>query len=207
MRPTSCYDSVNRETTSWAHLSSSFYFLLAVLCVGLGSTLGSDDFLVAFGAGTAFGWGGWFASNTLKTKLPNVLDLLLSSSMFVYFGASIPWHSFTGDLDPGRLVGCWVLILLLRRIPVVLALKNWIPSIKTYSEALVAVHFGPMVVGARSSSPSKHGQDLRRRLHVFSLIHQSIHQINKPLIPCGPPYPSSSLAQSWSTVSPQRSSV
>lgn len=125
-----------------------FYFLLAILCVGLGSTLGSDDFLVAFGAGTAFGWDRWFASKTLKTELPNVLDLLLNSSMFVYFGASIPWHSFTGDLDPGRLVGCLVLILLLQRIPVVLALKNWIPSIKTYSEALFAGHFGPMGVGA-----------------------------------------------------------
>jgi NhaP-type Na+/H+ or K+/H+ antiporter len=125
-----------------------FYFLLAIFCVGIGSTLGSDDFLVAFGAGTAFGWDGWFASKTLKTKLPNVLDMLLNSSMFVYFGASIPWHSFKGDLGPGRLVACLVLILLLRRIPVVLALKKWIPNIKTYSEALFAGHFGPMGVGA-----------------------------------------------------------
>jgi sodium/hydrogen antiporter len=125
-----------------------FYFLLAILCVGVGSTLGSDDFLVAFGAGTAFGWDGWFASKALETKLPNVLDLLLNSSMFVYFGASIPWHSFTGNLGPGRLVVCLVLILLFRRIPVVLALKNWISDIKTYSEALFAGHFGPMGIGA-----------------------------------------------------------
>lgn len=125
-----------------------FYFLLAILCVGVGSTLGSDDFLVAFGAGTAFGWDGWFASKTLKTKLPNVLDLLLNSSMFVYFGASIPWQSFTGNLGPGRLVACLALILLLRRIPIVLALKRWMPDIKTYSEALFAGHFGPMGVGA-----------------------------------------------------------
>jgi sodium/hydrogen antiporter len=89
-----------------------FYFLLAILCVGVGSTLGSDDFLVAFGAGTAFGWDGWFASKTLKTELPNILDLLLNSSMFVYFGASIPWHSFTGSLGPGRLIACLLLILL-----------------------------------------------------------------------------------------------
>jgi sodium/hydrogen antiporter len=125
-----------------------FYFLLAILCVGVGSTLGSDDFLVAFGAGTAFGWDGWFASKTLKTRLPNVLDLLLNSSMFVYFGAIIPWHSFKGNLGLGRLVASLVLILLLRRIPIVLALKKWIPNIKTYSEALFAGHFGPMGVGA-----------------------------------------------------------
>ena len=31
-----------------------FYFLLALFCVGVASTLGVDDFLVAFGAGTGF---------------------------------------------------------------------------------------------------------------------------------------------------------
>lgn len=124
-----------------------FYFLLAILCVGAGSTLGSDDFLVAFGAGTAFGWDGWFSSKTVKTKLPNVLDLLLNSSMFVYFGASIPWHAFRHDLAAGKLFGCLILILLLRRIPIVLALKRWTPDIKTYTEALFCGHFGPMGVG------------------------------------------------------------
>ena len=125
-----------------------FYFLMAVLCVGVGSTLGADDFLVAFGAGTAFGWDGWFASKTEKARLPSVLDLLLNSTMFVYFGASIPWHSFQANLGAERLVACVLLILLFRRIPIVLALKRWIPDIKTYSEALFAGHFGPMGVGA-----------------------------------------------------------
>lgn len=84
----------------------------------------------------------------LKTKLPNVLDLLLNSSMLVYFGASIPWHSFTGDLGCGRLVGCLLLILPLQRTPVVLALKKWIPNIKAYSEVLFRGRFGPIGVGA-----------------------------------------------------------
>ena len=34
-----------------------FYFLLALFCIGVGSTLGIDDFLVCFGAGTGFAWG------------------------------------------------------------------------------------------------------------------------------------------------------
>ena len=125
-----------------------FYFVLAILCVGVGSTLGTDDFLVAFGAGAAFGWDGWFRSKTEKTRLPKILDLLLNSSMFVYFGASIPWHSFTGKLAAGKLFACVALILILRRIPILLALKRWTPDIKTYSEALFCGHFGPMGVGA-----------------------------------------------------------
>ena len=125
-----------------------FYFLLGIFCVGIGSTLGSDDFLVAFGAGTAFGWDGWFASKTKEAHLPNILDLMLNSTMFVYFGASIPWHEFKHELGPGKMIGCIILILAFRRIPIVLALKRWIPDIRTYSEALFCGHFGPMGVGA-----------------------------------------------------------
>ena len=73
--------------------------------------------------------------------------------MFVYFGAIIPWERFspapgTENLTPLRLVALLLLILLFRRIPIVLALKRWIPDIKTYREALFCGHFGPMGLGA-----------------------------------------------------------
>ena len=126
-----------------------FYFLLAIFTVGVGSTLGLDDFLVAFSAGTTFSWDGWFAKKTHKMKLPSILDLMLNSTMFVYFGAIIPWSKYKDSLSAGRMIGCLVLILLLRRIPSILALKRLLhPEIKTYSEALFAGHFGPMGVGA-----------------------------------------------------------
>ena len=130
-----------------------FYFLLAVFSIGIGSTLGVDDFLVAFGAGYGFAWDGWFAKKTRETNLPEILDLLLNSSMFVYFGAIIPWSQFgptqvTPFITPGRLVGLLILILLFRRIPIVLAMKRFVPDIRTYREALFCGHFGPMGLGA-----------------------------------------------------------
>ena len=125
-----------------------FYFLLAILCVGVGSTLGLDDFLVSFAAGTAFCWDGWFVSKTHKMKLPDIIDLLLNSTMFIYFGAIIPWQDFYDNLTPGRLTACAVLVLLLRRLPSMLALKWAVPEIKTWNEAIFAGHFGPMGVGA-----------------------------------------------------------
>ncbi|MCJ1228291.1 hypothetical protein MMC12_004952 [Toensbergia leucococca] len=146
-----------RFATKNSYITSSsffvFYFLLAIFSIGVGSTLGADDFLVAFGAGTGFAWDGWFASKTRETDLPDVIDLLLNSSLFVYLGAVIPWSEFTSriqapDLTPGRLFGLLILILLFRRIPIVLALKRFIPDIKTYREALFCGHFGPMGVGA-----------------------------------------------------------
>jgi sodium/hydrogen antiporter len=39
-----------------------------------------------------------------------------------------------------------ILVLLLRRLPIILALYRWIPDIKTFREAIFAGHFGPMCV-------------------------------------------------------------
>jgi NhaP-type Na+/H+ or K+/H+ antiporter len=130
-----------------------FYFLLAIFAIGIGSTLGLDDFLIAFGAGLGFAWDGWFANKTKETHLPDVLDLLLNSSMFVYFGSIIPWSDFNHNphmpnLNPLRLLILLLLVILFRRIPIVVALKRWIPDIRTYREALFCGHFGPMGLGA-----------------------------------------------------------
>ena len=129
-----------------------FYFLLAVFSVGIGSTLGIDDFLVAFGAGYGFAWDGWFRKKMRQTQLPAILDLILNASMFVYVGTIIPWDNFTPTaatpyVTPGRLIGLLVLVLLFRRIPIVLAMKPWTPDIKTWPEALFCGHFGPMGLG------------------------------------------------------------
>ncbi|KAF8865224.1 Sodium/hydrogen exchanger [Acephala macrosclerotiorum] len=130
-----------------------FYLLLALLCVGVGSILGSDDFLVAFGAGVGFGHDGWFSKKTHKLPFPTIIDMILNSSLFISFGALIPWKKFVPrDLTPNcgvwQLVVFLILVLLFRRIPIVLVMKRFIPDISTYREALFCGHFRPMGVGA-----------------------------------------------------------
>lgn len=78
-----------------------FYFLLAIFCVAVGSTLGLDDFLVCFSAGTSFCWDGWFSKRTARMTLPGILDLLHNSAFFVYFGSIIPWDLYHDNLS------CW----------------------------------------------------------------------------------------------------
>ena len=152
-----CANRALRIAEKSAYIGTSFffvfYFLLALFCIGIASTLGTDDFLVSFGAGTGFAWDGWFASKTKATALPEVLDLLLNSSMFVYFGAIIPWSCFTPtpetpDISAGKLISLLILIVLFRRIPIVLAMTRLIPDIETYTESFFCGHFGPMGVGA-----------------------------------------------------------
>jgi NhaP-type Na+/H+ or K+/H+ antiporter len=129
-----------------------FYLLAALLCVGVGSTLGTDDFLVAFGAGYGFARDGWFTEKTKGVYLPNIIDLLLNSTMFVYLGTIIPWYAFHPQpiaewITPWRVILFVMLVLLFRRIPIVLALYRWIPDIRTFREAIFCGHFGPMGLG------------------------------------------------------------
>jgi len=128
----------------------AFYLLLAIFSLGVASTLGVDDFLVAFCAGLGFSHNG--NQPTEGARLPVIIDLMLNSTMFVFFGAMVPWESFSrlDSITPFRLVVVLVLVLVFRRIPVVFCLHKigLLPHIHTTTEALFVGHFGPMGVGA-----------------------------------------------------------
>ena len=128
-----------------------FYFVLALFCAGSGSLLGTDDLLVGFAAGVGFSNDGWFTEKTEESHVSNVIDLLINLSYFVYFGTVIPWDQFNAPdhgITPWRLVVIAILVLFFRRIPTMLALKPFIPDVRTWREALFAGHFGPIGVGA-----------------------------------------------------------
>ncbi|OWB75785.1 hypothetical protein B5S31_g5767 [[Candida] boidinii] len=129
----------------------AFYIVLSFVCAGFGSILGVDDLLVSFAAGTAFAWNGWFAQRTEESQVSTVIDLLLNLAYFVYFGSIIPWEQFNNaalGLNCWRLIILSVVIIFLRRIPAVLAIKPITPDIKTWKEAFFCGHFGPVGVGA-----------------------------------------------------------
>jgi NhaP-type Na+/H+ or K+/H+ antiporter len=159
-----------------------FYLLLAILCVGIGSTFGSDDFLVAFGAGVGFGHDGWFAKKTRELPFPTILDMILNSGVFVLFGSFIPWKKFTpGEITPDlriwQLFLFLILVLLFRRIPVVLALQRWIPDVRTYREALFCGHFGPMGVGALFLAMEARSE-LKKGIPSSSSISQNLTSVS-----------------------------
>ncbi|WWD18709.1 hypothetical protein CI109_103163 [Kwoniella shandongensis] len=142
------------------------YVSLAVLSIGITSLLGSDDLLSAFACGCAFAWDGFFNKATEDAVFSNVIDLLFNCAAFIYIGAIIPFDGFnTPDLRVWRLVVLAILILLLRRLPVIIFCYKWIPDIKTFREAAFTGWFGPMGVGAifistlaRVSLPEGHAE-------------------------------------------------
>jgi len=127
------------------------YLALSIFIAGVVSTIGSDDLLAAFAAGSAISWDGDFNARTEGEVFASVIDLVLNCACFVYIGAWLPFDTFNNPelaIVPWRLVVLFITILALRRIPAILALYRWIPEIKTWREALFSGHFGPMGVGA-----------------------------------------------------------
>lgn len=127
------------------------YISLALLSNGITTILGSDDLLASFACGTAFAYDGWFNKKTEETLFSNVIDLIFNCACFIYIGAWIPFGDFNNadlSLSWWRLLIIAILVMLLRRLPIMLALYKWIPEVKTFREAVFSGHFGPMGVGA-----------------------------------------------------------
>ncbi|KAG0226700.1 Sodium/hydrogen exchanger family-domain-containing protein [Mortierella sp. GBAus27b] len=184
----------------------AFSIALAVAVAGIVSILASDDLLACFIAGNVFAWDDWFSNEIAEAHIQEIIDMLLNLACFVYIGASIPFSSF-GDAALGlsvwRMVVLGIAILILRRLPFVVALKPLIPALTTYREAAFAGWFGPIGVGAvffskviaMMTSPEHlgedaHGMERMNRIRevvfvvVMFLVFSSvlIHGITVPLL-------------------------
>lgn len=130
------------------------YVSLAMFTIGVCTLLGSDDLLAAFACGTAFAWDGFFNNQTKESNFSSVIDLLFNIASFIFVGAWIPFADFNNHeltLSVWRLFVIAILILLLRRLPIIIVLYRWIPDIKTFREAVFTGHFGPVGIGERFS--------------------------------------------------------
>ena len=127
------------------------YVSLAIFTIGVCTLIGADDLLAAFACGTAFAWDGFFNRQTEESVFSSVIDLLFNVAAFVFVGAWMPFGKFQDvalTLSVWRLIVIAILILLLKRLPIMIVLYKWIPDIKTFREAMFSGHFGPIGVGA-----------------------------------------------------------
>ena len=135
------------------------YLSLAFLTIGLTTLIGSDDLLAAFACGTSFAWDGFFNRQTEESVFSSVIDILFNIAAFIFVGAWMPFNKFHNNMGGGegsigmgvqvwRLVVLAILVLLLKRLPIMMAMYRWIPDVKTWREAVFSGHFGPMGIGA-----------------------------------------------------------
>ncbi|KAG6876771.1 hypothetical protein C0992_011852 [Termitomyces sp. T32_za158] len=121
------------------------YLSFAIFIAGVVSTIGSDDLLAAFAAGSAISWDGEFNDHTEGEAFASIIDLVLNCACFIYIGAWLPFESFNSPelgITPWRLVILFLIILVIRRIPAMMLLYRLIPEIKSWREALFSGHFG-----------------------------------------------------------------
>ena len=86
----------------------------------------------------------------MDDSLQPTIDMLLNLSIFIWYGAICPWVSFRVNnvIPTYRLVFLGILILLLRRLPVVLAMHKKITEIEHFQQAAFVGFFGPIGVSA-----------------------------------------------------------
>ncbi|GAB7354825.1 hypothetical protein MBLNU459_g5209t3 [Dothideomycetes sp. NU459] len=127
-----------------------FAITLALFIVGTVGMIGSDDVLACFIAGNVFTWDDWFRLETLDDSLQPTIDMLLNVAVFIWFGAITPWAQFAHNnvIPIYRLIPLGILVLLLRRLPIVFALHKKIHQIEEVRQALFVGFFGPIGVSA-----------------------------------------------------------
>ncbi|KIL58717.1 hypothetical protein M378DRAFT_188171 [Amanita muscaria Koide BX008] len=96
-----CHDLIDR------HPYVAQYVSLAMLTIGICTLLGADDLLAAFACEAVFS---------------SVIDLLFNIAAFVFLGARMPFN------NAWRLIAVAILVLLLRRLPIMVLLYRWVPD-------------------------------------------------------------------------------
>ncbi|RSM07441.1 hypothetical protein CEP52_005258 [Fusarium oligoseptatum] len=129
---------------------SFFAISLALFVLGTCGLIGTDDVLACFIAGNTFTWDDWFRLETKDDSLQPTIDMLLNVTIFLWYGAVIPWELFNENsvMPIWKLVVLGILVLLLRRLPWVFAMHKWIPQIEEAKQAVFVGFFGPIGVSA-----------------------------------------------------------
>jgi len=86
----------------------------------------------------------------MDDSLQPTIDMLLNVAIFMWFGAVCPWQMFLNNnvIPIYRLIPLGILVLLLRRLPMVLAFHKFIHQVEDMRHALFVGFFGPIGVSA-----------------------------------------------------------
>jgi NhaP-type Na+/H+ or K+/H+ antiporter len=92
----------------------------------------------------------WFRLETMDDSLQPTIDMLLNLAVFMWFGAVCPWHLFLDNnvIPIYRLIPLGILILLVRRMPIIFAMHKYIDQIESLFQTTFVGFFGPIGVGA-----------------------------------------------------------
>ncbi|PSP66358.1 sodium:proton exchanger [Halobacteriales archaeon QS_1_69_70] len=119
---------------------------LTFFVLGLAALAGTDDVLAVFVAAVVYNWLADPQAEEREQRVQEVFDRLFTIPAFVVFGMAIPRAGWTalGWRGPALVVG----VLLLRRLPMVVAVRHFVPPLDRPAASLFVGWFGPIGIAA-----------------------------------------------------------
>lgn len=119
---------------------------LTFFVLGAAKLAGTADILAVFVAGAAYNWRADPEDEAKEQRVEEVFNRLFTIPAFVAFGMAIPWAGWVelGWRGPALVAG----VLLLRRLPMVFALRRYVRPLDERGAALFFGWFGPIGVAA-----------------------------------------------------------
>jgi sodium/hydrogen antiporter len=123
-----------------------FTVALALLALGIGRLLQSDELLLVFAAGFAFVQVISADDRRNEEGGHEAVNRFFSYPAFAVLGVALPWSAW-GELGWAGVL-CAIAILLFRRLPALLLLRPLLPGLRSRRDILYIGWFGPIAVAA-----------------------------------------------------------
>ncbi|MCE8033918.1 MAG: cation:proton antiporter [Halomonas sp.] len=124
----------------------SITLALTILVLGVGELLGTNSILGVFAAGLAFDQEVGGKDRSEEDNVQEAVNILLTMPIFVLFGLIAPWAEWWALGAEGLVLA--LLVLALRRLPAILLLRPWLPTLRDWPITLIMGWFGPIGVSA-----------------------------------------------------------
>jgi NhaP-type Na+/H+ or K+/H+ antiporter len=130
------------ETTSFLAQTLA----LTLLSLGLGELLRIDGILAVFSAGISFDYIVGAGERAQEENVQEAVNMFFTLPVFVLLGLVLPLREWFA-LGWQGLLFCGA-VLLLRRLPALLVIYRWIPTLRKRTDAVFTGWFGPIGVAA-----------------------------------------------------------
>ncbi|GAB4383251.1 MAG: sodium:proton antiporter [Elainellaceae cyanobacterium] len=124
----------------------SYTIALSLLALGGGKLLGTDGILAVFVAGLVFDGIASASEKSEEEQIQEAINRFFTLPIFVLLGLVLPWQEWWQLGWKGLALA--IAVLLLRRLPAVLALRSLAHPLKTAADAWFVGWFGPIGVAA-----------------------------------------------------------
>jgi sodium/hydrogen antiporter len=115
---------------------------LTIATLAVARLLEADPIFAVFACGVAFSTIVKGAERAEEERIQDAVDRMVTLSVFPLLGLALPWHDW---LELGAPLALAVaLVLAIRRLPIVLAVRRWVSPLRSTRDGLFYGWFGPV---------------------------------------------------------------